>query len=139
MDNKRVDYLNEKKMIEHGIFIEIKNQELKDQIKVKLEPMDFQVGMRTPKDYFTFKRLVVNYSFEKPDEVYEDELYTLRVYVTHADIYLNRVSKLAVWKSTKWVVISDELKTDIVTPNAIWSGYFEINLKIDDPPMALGN
>jgi len=139
MDNNQENYLDIKKMIEHGIFIKLDNEKLKDQIKVKLESMDLSDEMKTPTDKFTFKRLVVNYSFEDTDDNYKKELYTLRVYVTHADIFLNNVSKLAVWKIDKWVVKSYELITDIVTPNPIWRGYFKITLKIGDPPMALGN
>jgi hypothetical protein len=137
MVNNQPDYLDEKHMIEHGVFIDIDDEEVKREIKIKFEPINVVDAMRTIGPPFTFKRLVFNYGFE-PTDKHEDRSYKLRVYVSHADIFLNKVSKLAVWKEEKWDVRADSLAEDFNNANPIWRGYFEISLKISDPSIALG-
>jgi hypothetical protein len=137
MANNQPDYLDEKRMIEHGVFIEMDDEELKGEIKIKLEPLNVVNAMRTIGPPFTFKRLVINYGFD-PTDKYKGRSYKLRVYVSHADIFLNKVSKLAVWKNGGWDVRADRLTEDYNNTNPIWRGYFVISLKIGDPSIALG-
>lgn len=129
MANQGTQYFDTRKMFEHGFLIDVQKG-----IEVTEEPMVIVPAMRTTSGDFIFKRLVAVYGFD-PDTT--GTPYTLRVYVTHADVQHYQVRKLAKWDGQSWVVLSNSL-ISLQTPHPLWEGYFEVTMKIGDPPVALG-